>query len=119
MNKVFRIEQINKGMIHIILKGFFDSDSIIKFMYDLGTMVQNLSNVKIYYDLIDFEGFSESAKSIFSLLLIQNSPYVNKEAIFGLNDKTNPLFKDIIDSAERKNIKFFNNRDDALEWIKQ
>ncbi len=117
MSGDFSVQKQGDDRVSITLKGIFDSDTTIKLVYEAGSFIQNMTNVKVLYDLSDFEGFDEGAKGIISVLLIQNEPYIDKEAAFGLTEQTQAMFKEVVELSGRSNIELFNNKFEAEKFL--
>ena len=106
-------------IIYLSLRGYQNADSAIQFVYEAESVIQHTENARILLDCSDFKGMSESAKGIFAVLMIQNKPYVLREAIICLSEETRQLFKELVQMAERYDARIFDDKKTAVAWLSQ
>lgn len=106
-------------IIHLTLKGYLNADSAIKFVHDAESVIQAKENALVLVDCSDFQGLSDGAQGIMALLWIQNKPYVAREAIICLTDEVKDIFKNLLEMAGRTDVRIFDDKKAASEWLAQ
>ncbi|OGZ70030.1 MAG: hypothetical protein A3F47_01575 [Candidatus Staskawiczbacteria bacterium RIFCSPHIGHO2_12_FULL_38_11] len=97
-----------------IVSSLKDSVKIITDAYDNAGQ----KKVKVLVDLSNFDG-KYAIKSFTHMVnyAIQTDQYVEKSAVFGGNDKEKMAAEMVIALSHRDNIKIFDTKEEAMEWL--
>ena len=73
------------------------------------------------YTITNVEGitFDSATKDIVEDLLISDSEYVIYAAVINIDGIKKIMFNSVIKASKRDNIRFFNTRQQAVEWLSE
>ena len=104
---------INKNCIPALKEWAQETAKTIKELYqETGQKVKTTVDLSSLVEKYDSEGIM-----ILSSLMKENEPYIERTATFGANWTIKFAEDIVINLAGRKNIKTFENKKDALEWL--
>ncbi len=76
------------------------------------------AKINVLADLNKAKAPSSKARKLY-LNFLNNYEKIGKQALYGAHPVARVIASFLIGATRNKNIKFFKNREDALEWLKE
>jgi len=111
-NKIWCKDEI----VHYLISAPVDDKEASQMSKEGTRFLENKDASMVIIDLKQSTQFSSEARKIW-VKFLQNLK-IKKTAIFGGNVFVRTLASFVIAASQKKNIKFFTTKEEALEWIK-
>ena len=126
MKKTIQTSIDENNIVHFSIEGDLLDDNLKNLANGLTEAAEFISNihkthqkkVKVLVDLNNFSGkYVIKALNQMVDFSIKINSHIEKSAVFGGSDKERMVAEVVASLSHRNNIKVFNNKEEALEWL--
>lgn len=109
-----------RTFIHFDLSGMKTNDDFLEFVNSAKEFIKDFKPESVY-TIANVDGvmFDSTTKEIVADWLEYNDKYVIYSSIFNVDGVKKIMLNSVMKSSKRKNIRCFNTRQQAVEWLSE